>query len=124
MLRIVRPIFNDKNIKYLKLSSLNMMKGGIPIHRHSLKKPIVQSRCLYTMPKITNKHNEYIQFAISGTNCLLVVSILGYYEQYNEKMKIIDSCNTKLSFIISNCISINNKNIEFTPIIVDDEKDH
>ena len=124
MLRIVRPIFKDKNIKCWTPSSLNMMKGVIPIHRHSLKKPIIQSRSLYTMPKISNKQNEYIQFAISGTNCLLVVSILGFYEQYNEKMKIVDSCNTKLSFIISNCLTGNNKNVEFIPMIVDDENDH
>ena len=72
-------------------------------------KPLYQSkRTLYTMPEISSKYNEYIQFAISGTNCLLIVSILGFMEQYNEKMKIINECNHSLQLLIKVC-NKNNK---------------
>lgn len=67
-------------------------------------KPLYQSkRTLYTMPEISSKYNEYIQFAISGTNCLLIVSILGFMEQYNEKMKIMHHCNESLQILLKDC---------------------
>ena len=72
-----------------------------------IMKPFMHSRrTLYTSPKIENKYYEYTQFAISGTNCLLIVSILGYLEQYKEKMKLIDECNDKINSIYFHCISL------------------
>ena len=65
-------------------------------------------RYLYTMPNFSSRYNEYVQFAISGTNCLLIVSILGFMEQYNEKMKIINKCNDSLNLLLKEC-SNNNK---------------
>ncbi len=64
-------------------------------------------RYLYTMPDFSSRYNEYVQFAISGTNCLLIVSILGFMEQYNEKMKIINKCNDSLNLLLKEC---NNNN--------------
>ena len=72
-------------------------------------KPLFQSkRTLYTIPEYSSRYNEYVQFAISGTNCLLIVSILGCMEQYNEKMKIINECNNSLKVLIKEC-NKNNK---------------
>ncbi len=83
-------------------------------------KPLYQSkRTLYTMPEISSKYNEYIQFAISGTNCLLIVSILGYMEQYNEKMKIINECNNSLQLLLKEC-NKNNKPQSSLIINIDD----
>ena len=71
-----------------------------------MAQPLLRSkRFLYTSPKIENKYHEYIQFAISGTNCLLIVSILGCIEQYKEKMKLIDECNSKMNSIIFHCLN-------------------
>ena len=77
---------------------------------HKIARPLWFSRrSLYTTSKIKNKYHEYVQFAISGTNCLLIVSILGFIEQYKEKMKLIDDCNYKLNSIFYNCV--NGKNV-------------
>ncbi len=85
-------------------------------------KPLFQSkRTLYTMPEFSSKYNEYIQFAISGTNCLLIVSILGCMEQYNEKMKIINQCNTSLLLLLKECN--NNKKPDNSLIINIDDND-
>ena len=71
--------------------------------------PLLRSkRFLYTSPQVENKYHEYVQFAISGTNCLLIVSILGFIEQYKEKMKLIDDCNSKLNSIIFHCVNHQN----------------
>lgn len=85
-------------------------------------KPLFQSkRTLYTMPEFSSKYNEYIQFAISGTNCLLIVSILGCMEQYNEKMKIINQCNTSLLLLLKECK--NNKKQDYSLITNIDDND-
>ena len=65
-------------------------------------------RYLYTMPDFSSRYNEYVQFAISGTNCLLIVSILGFMEQYNEKIKIINKCNNSLNLLLNECNNNNN----------------
>ena len=85
-----------------------------------IMKPFMHSRrTLYTTPKIDNKYHEYTQFAISGTNCLLIVSILGYLEQYKEKIKLIDECNEKINSIYFHCMSVDRviKDIEQKPNI-------
>tara|TARA_B100001057_G_scaffold390173_1_gene398089 strand:+ start:379 stop:762 length:384 start_codon:yes stop_codon:yes gene_type:complete len=77
---------------------------------HKIARPLwLSRRTLYTTSKIENKYHEYVQFAISGTNCLLIVSILGFIEQYKEKMRLIDDCNDKINSLLSYCI--NEKNI-------------
>lgn len=97
---------------------------------HSVMRPSMQpKRTLYTPPNFSSKYNEYLQFIISGTNCLLIVSMLGFFEQYNEKMKIIDECNNNLVYLITNCNNnhktINRKNTNDPAIlIIDEEKDH
>ena len=85
-----------------------------------IMKPFMHSRrTLYTSPKIDNKYHEYTQFAISGTNCLLIVSILGFLEQYKEKIKLIDECNGKINSIYFHCITLEKvvKDIEQKPKI-------
>jgi len=85
-----------------------------------IMKPFMHSRrTLYTSPKIDNKYHEYTQFAISGTNCLLIVSILGFLEQYKEKIKLIDECNQKINSIYFHCMSVDRviKDIEQKPNI-------
>ena len=73
---------------------------------NKLARPIFYARrSLYTPPKITDKYQEYTQFVVTGTNCLLVVSMLGFLEQYNEKIKIIDECNRNLNALLANCVS-------------------
>jgi hypothetical protein len=83
-------------------------------------KPLFQpKRTLYTIPDFSSKYTEYIQFAISGTNCLLIVSILGFMEQYNEKMKIINECNNSLRLLLKEC-NKNNKSQNSLIISIDE----
>ena len=87
----------------------------------TMMRPIMHSRrSLYTSPKIDNKYHEYIQFAISGTNCLLIVSILGFLEQYKEKVRLMDECTEKLHSIYFHCMTLERiiRDIEQKPNIV------
>jgi hypothetical protein len=95
---------------------------------HSVIRSSMQpKRNLFTPPNFSSKYNEYLQFIISATNCLLVVSILGFFEQYNEKMKIIDQCNNNLIYLISTCNnntkSPNRKNTKQPVFLITNEDD-
>ena len=72
--------------------------------------PLLHSRrTLYTTPEVHNTYHEYIQFAISGTNCLLIVSILGCMEQYKKNTELMKQCNARIDELF-----YHRKNLEAT----------
>ena len=59
-----------------------------------------------------NLNNEYSNFIVSATNCLLVISLIWGVEQHNLKTKIIMDHHQKINELLLNCIEKDNKNIK------------
>ena len=59
-----------------------------------------------------NLNNEYSNFIVSATNCLLVISLIWGVEQYNLKTKIIMDYQEKINELLLNCIEKDTKIIK------------
>ena len=63
----------------------------------------LSKRCFHQtkLPKKYPTSQDWFNFIISSTNCVIIASILWGFESYNEKLKMIEDTNYKITEISS-----------------------